>query len=198
MVAQSPLERFPLFDVRGVFDIFRGREKPVVVELRNVSWPQDVGLRPLDDSWLRQFVAAKPSVAVQLVSRRISSKEPEKQAAVGDVYWRPFEFPYLKRKDLAESLVKYGRAVPEAAGLDSHPIIDGVNYEMNLDGSKEVEVLQNDVRRMRTLNDLEEEARKNQRGCWSGVHFEEEEQTHTIFSMLIKSIKSVFGRLRSK
>ena len=58
-------------------------------------------------------------------------------------------------QDLAESLVKYGRAVPEAAGLDSHPIIDGVNYEMNLDGSKEVEVLQNDVRRMRTLNDLE-------------------------------------------
>ena len=49
MVAQSPLERFPLFDVRGVFDIFRGREQPVVVELRNVSWPQDVGLRPLDD-----------------------------------------------------------------------------------------------------------------------------------------------------
>ncbi|GMI04579.1 hypothetical protein TrLO_g121 [Triparma laevis f. longispina] len=192
LVTQSPIERFPFLNVLGIFNFLHRLTTPLVVELRNVSWPNDVGFGMVDDSWLQQFVATKPSVSVQLISRRISAKDNQKQAAVGDVHWRPFSFPHLQKKDLAESLVSYGRAVPAATGVDSHPIINGVEFEMNLDGSKEVDILKADVQRMRALNKMEDEARKNQRGCWSGVYVEEEPVTECVLGF----IKTIFSRFR--
>eukprot|EP00520_Triparma_pacifica_P008309 CAMPEP_0118632836 /NCGR_PEP_ID=MMETSP0785-20121206/666_1 /TAXON_ID=91992 /ORGANISM="Bolidomonas pacifica, Strain CCMP 1866" /LENGTH=71 /DNA_ID=CAMNT_0006523651 /DNA_START=790 /DNA_END=1002 /DNA_ORIENTATION=+ len=65
-----------------------------------------------------------------------------------------------KHSDLATSLIKYGRAECEVEDVDSGGVeIGGIVWDLNLDSSRRMEELEEDVKRIKELVRLEGEAR---------------------------------------
>ena len=182
-VALSWFER-TFLNVRDVFDKFhggRGGGGAMIVQLRNVGGVQDAPTEGSDrrlppspspsPSWLSSFVNQKPYVACRLISRRVSS---DKEVAVVDITWRPYLS--CRRSDLASSLLRHGRG---ECTVDEDPggvTICGVQYTVNVDGSRKLQDLETDVQRIQYLGNLEEEARRNGAGCWKGADKASEEE----------------------
>eukprot|EP00518_Triparma_eleuthera_P013312 CAMPEP_0182487878 /NCGR_PEP_ID=MMETSP1319-20130603/48128_1 /TAXON_ID=172717 /ORGANISM="Bolidomonas pacifica, Strain RCC208" /LENGTH=271 /DNA_ID=CAMNT_0024690005 /DNA_START=20 /DNA_END=832 /DNA_ORIENTATION=- len=110
-VPQSPFERLPFLNTSAFFNLLHSGSQPVLVELRHGSHPPDGAA----GQWLASFVSGLPRASVQLGSRRLGTVDPEAaQVAVADVWFRSPAFPW-RRRDLLESMVQRGRAVPCAS-----------------------------------------------------------------------------------
>jgi len=118
--------------------------------------------------WLQRLVEDRTPVTCQLLARRVSRYDlgktsentyPNDQMAVARLFFRP-EGNWFQ-KDLAESLVKYGRANVSSlmlSTIETYPIVET---------SSDVKHLEQDSKYMEQLERAEHGAVKESLGMWS-------------------------------
>ena len=68
----------------------------------------------------------------------------------------------------------------------------GEVYDVTVDGSRDVNALEEDLKRVKALGDMEREAKRERRGYWEGVVGDEEEDEEKGF------LRRMFNKIRGK
>ena len=157
--------------------------------------------------WLQRLAEQKAPVSCQLLSRRAriegapkrdttalsEFRQPvgEEQTAVCHVRYRPGGNFF--RRDLAESLVRHGRA-----SIASSMFVAVENCTI-IDTSDQVEDLKEDTKYMKKLEEAEYEAAKESVGMWADLHVRYSRQDlveEITFQMQASSIQKIWRWLR--
>uniref|UniRef100_A0A7S1YP60 Uncharacterized protein n=1 Tax=Ditylum brightwellii TaxID=49249 RepID=A0A7S1YP60_9STRA len=120
-----------------------------------------------EGEWLRRLAENRTYVSCQLLSRRTTMTNNDNNmndsAAICHIQYRPPGLS-LFRTDLAESLVRFGRASVSSSGMH---IQDATNTTKTVDGSTNIDTIRSDASYMDKLSKAEFEAVKKMVGMWS-------------------------------